>query len=39
MNDKPVDIFLDTGANRSIISKEYVNSLFPNVVIKDFDDI
>ena len=36
MNDKPVDIFLDTGANRS---KEYVNNLFPNVVIKNFHDI
>ena len=38
MNDK-LDIFLDTGANRSIINKEYANSLLPNVVIKDFDDI
>ena len=36
MNDKPVDIFLDTGANRS---KEYVNNLFLNVVIKNFHDI
>ena len=39
MNDNPVDILWDTGANISIISKEYVNSLFPNVVIKNFCDI
>ena len=39
MNDNPVDILWDTVANISIISKEYVNSLFPNVVIKNFCDI
>ena len=39
MNDNPVDILWDIGANISIISKEYVNSLFPNVVIKNFCDI
>ena len=39
MNDNPVDILWDAGANISIISKEYVNSLFPNVVIKNFCDI
>ena len=39
MNDKPVDILWDTGANISIISKEYVNDLFPNAVIKNLHDI
>ena len=39
MNDKPVDTLWDTGANISIISKEYVNKLFPNVVIKNLHDI
>ena len=39
MNDKLVDILWDTGANISIISKEYVNDLFPNVVIKNLHDI
>ena len=39
VNDKPVDILWDTGANISIISKEYVNNLFPNIVIKNLHDI
>ena len=39
MNDKPVDILRDTGANIIIISKEYVNDLLPNVVIKKLHDI
>ena len=39
MNDKPVDVFWDNGANISIISKEYVNNLFPNVVMKNLHDI
>ena len=39
MNDKPVDKLCDTGANISIISKEYVNDLFSNVVIKNLHDI
>ena len=39
MNDKPVDILWDTGANISIISKESVNDLFPNAVIKNLHDI
>ena len=38
-NDKPVDILWVTGANISIISKEYVNDLFPNVAIKNLCDI
>ena len=38
-NDKPVDILWDIGANISIISTEYVNDLFPNVVIKNLHDI
>ena len=39
INDKPVDILWHTGANVSIISKEYVNNLFPNVVIKNLHGI
>ena len=39
MNDKPVDKLCDTGANISIISKEYVNDLFSNLVIKNLHDI
>ena len=39
MNDKTVDILWETGVNISIISKEYVNNLFPNVVIKNLHDI
>ena len=39
MNDKPVEILWDTGTNISIISKKYVNNLFPNVVIKNSHDI
>ena len=39
MNDKAVDILWDIGANISIISKEYVNNFFPNVVIKNLNDI
>ena len=39
MNDKPVDILQGAGANISIISKEYVIDLFPNVVIKNLHDI
>ena len=39
MNVKPVDILWDTEANISIIGKEYVNDLFPNVVIKNLHDI
>ena len=39
MNDKLVDILWDTGVNISIISKEYVNNLFQNVVIKNLLDI
>ena len=39
MNDNPVDILWETGANISIVSKEYVNSLFPNAVIKNLHDI
>ena len=39
MNDKPVDTLRDTGANIIIISKEYVNDLFQNVVIKKLHDI
>ena len=39
MDDKPVDILWDTGANISIISKEYVNNLFANVVINNLHDI
>ena len=39
MNDKPVDILQDTGANISIINKEYVNNSFPDVVIKNLHDI
>ena len=38
MNDK-LDILWDTGANISIICKEYVKDLFPNVVIKNLHDI
>ena len=36
MNNKPVDILWDTRAN---VSKEYVNNLFPNIVIKNLHDI
>ena len=39
MNDKPADILWDTGANVSIVSKEYVNDIFPNIVIKNLHDI
>lgn len=39
MNDKPVDILWGTVANLNIISKEYINSLFSNVVMKDFYNI
>ena len=39
MNDKPVDILLDTGGNTSTMSKEYINNLFPSVLIKDLHDI
>ena len=39
MNDKPVDILWDTGANISIISKKYVNNFFLIVVIKNLRDI
>ena len=39
MNDKSVDILGDTGTNISIISKEYVNNLLPNVVIKNLHNI
>ena len=39
MNDKPVDVSWDTGVNIRIISKEYVNNLFPNIVIKNLHDI
>ena len=39
MKDKPVDILWNTMANLSIISKEYINSLFSNVVMKDFYNI
>ena len=39
MNHKPVDILWETGAKISIISKEYVNNLFPNVTIKNLHDI
>ena len=38
-NGKPVDILWVTRANISIISKEYVNDLFQNVVIKNLCDI
>ena len=39
INDKPADILWGTGANISIIIKEYVNNLFPNVVIKNLRNI
>ena len=39
MSDKPVDILLDTGGNTSMMSKEYINNLFPSVLIKDLHDI
>ena len=39
MNDTPVDILWDTGANVSIICKKFVNNLFPNVIIKNLHDI
>ena len=39
INDKPADILWGTGANISIIMKEYVNNLFPNVVIKNLRNI
>ena len=39
MNDKPADMLWDNGANISIISKESVNNLFLNAVIKNLHDI
>ena len=39
MNDKPVYILQDTGANISIMNKEYVNNGFLNVINKNLNDI
>ena len=39
MSDKPVDILLDTGGITSMMSKDYINNLFPSVLIKDLHDI
>ena len=39
MNDKPVGILWDTGANISITSKEYVNNVFLHVAIKNLHNI
>ena len=38
-NDKYVNILWDTGANISIISKEYLYSLFPDIFIRSLQDI
>lgn len=39
MNDKPADILLNTGGKTSMMSKEYINNLFPSVLTKDLHDI
>ena len=36
---KHVDILWDTGANISLISKDYLYYLFPNIVIRNLEDI
>ena len=39
MNDKPVGILWDNGANISVTSKEYVNNVFLHVAIKNLHNI
>lgn len=39
MNDKPADILLNTGGKTSMMSKEYINNLFPSALTKDLHDI
>ena len=39
MNDKHLNVLLNIGNSISIISREYINNLFPNVVIKNLHGI